>query len=206
VSKRSYRRLAVVAGAALAVGTMTPAMAAHVNANGTGTATVDVSDVSLPSAGTLIPGALIADAQDFALDTVFGGQALVLGTVGDLQNDVSGIVTDLLGATSNLSVGLNANANASSGGATVQVGGAAVGGADLLGALPDPGTALSGVQGSLTPVVGFGVTTANRALTLAGSAQNTVLTTGSGLLGTGLGVLDGASVSGNVLAALMASL
>jgi hypothetical protein len=206
VSKRSYRRLAVVAGATLAVGSMAPAMAAHVNANGTGTATVDVSDVSLPSAGTLIPGALIADAQDFALGTVFGAQDLALETASGLQDDVSGIVEELFSATSGLSLIVSAGANANTGGATVSVGGAAVGGADALGLVPDPTTALSGVQADIDPLVEFGTDTLEGALLLADEAKATAVTTGSGVVLTGLNLVNNASVSVNAIAALMASL
>jgi hypothetical protein len=209
VSKRSYRRLAVVAGAALAVGSMTPALAAQVSVSGDGDASVDVSGLTIPSTETLIPEALIADAQTFALDTVFGAKDLAEATVEGLQSkvetDVESIVEKLFSATSSLSltVQAGANANAGSGGATVSVSGVAVGGADVLGLVPDPGTALTGVQDHLTPLVEFGTSTVDGALLLADEAKAAVVGTGTGLLGTGL---DGASLSLNAIAALMATL
>lgn len=207
MSKRSYRRLAVVAGAALAVGSMAPAMAAQVAANGTGSATVDLSDVTLPATGTLVlsASALIHDAEEFALESVLGGaQVLADATVNGLQNDVDD-VDGIVGAASRLSVNANANANASSGGAAVQVSGVATGGSGLLGVVPGPG-ALSGA--SLTPVVGFGRSTATGALGLVDSAQGVVANRAVGLLGTGLNLVNSASITGNasVLASLMGSL
>ncbi|HEV3364667.1 MAG TPA: hypothetical protein VG795_11135 [Acidimicrobiia bacterium] len=204
MSKRSYRRLAVVAGAALAVGSMAPAMAAQVNVEGDGTATVDVSEVTVPSAGSLIPSSLIANAQGYALGTVFGAQGLVLNTAGQLQNDVEDIAGDLLGATSDLSVGLDASGNASTGGATLEVSGVANGATDLLGDLPSPSTVVGGVQSNLTPIVNFGLGRATGALALVGQAQSAA----GGLLGTGLGLVDGVAVSGDasVVASLLGTL
>ncbi len=204
MSKRSYRRLAVVAGAALAVGSMAPALAAQVGVDGDGDATVDVSGVVIPSTGSLIPAALIQSAQGYALGTVSGAHGLVLDTAGQLQTDVEDIVAGLLDATSNVSADLDANANAGNGGATVQVSGVANGATDLLGVLPDPGTAVSGLQSNVTPVVNFGLGRVTGALGLVGQARNTA----GGLLGTGLGLVDGLSVSGDasIVAALVGSL
>jgi hypothetical protein len=211
VSKRSYRRLAVVAGAALAVGSMAPAMAAQIDVDGT--TTVDVSsDVALPTvdAESLIQGAFLADAEGFVLDTVFGAQDLAGDSVAGLQTDVDAIVSSLVDATSDLSVDVKviAGANAGPGGASATVSGLAVGtgDADLLGLIPEPGTALADVQDSLSPVVDFGLGTAFEAIALAGDAQVLATGTAGGLLGTGLGLVDGVSLSANVVAAVLASL
>ena len=209
MSKRSYRRLAVVAGAALAVGSMAPAMAVRVDATGSGDVDVDVSDLAVPAvdAESLIPSAFLADVSDFALDTVFGAQDLVGDTVAGVQTDVDGLVSSLLGAASDPSLDASAVvvANAGPGGASVTVSGLAVGpDADLLGLVPDPGTAVAGVEDTLSPVVDFGLGTAAGAMGLVGDAQGLA----GGLLGTGLGLVDGASLSGNanIVAALLASL
>lgn len=204
MSKRSYRRLAVVAGAALAVGSVAPAMAAQVNVGGNGNATVNISDVTLPTMDSITSSSVIA--QDYALDAVFGAQGLVLDTAGQVQTDVENIMDDLLDATSALAVRVDATGNASTGGVTVQVSGVTTA-TGLVGALPvpSPTTVVSGVQSNLTPIVDFGLSSATGALGLVGGVQGAAA---GGLLGTGLGLLDGIAVSGNasLVAALVGTL
>ena len=204
MSKRSSRRLAVVAGAALALGSMAPALAVRVDANGDTDASVDLSGLALPSAGSLIPGALITDLTGTASGTVEDVQGLALSTAGGLQGDVEALVAGLLGAASGLSVDIDANANANGGGATVDISGVGNAGG-ILGAVPAPGDVVGGALGLATPVAGLGLGLADTAVDVAGDAPGLVLGTAGGLLGTGLGLIDGASVSGdvNVIASLL---
>jgi hypothetical protein len=85
VSKRSFRRLAVVAGAALAVGSMAPAMAARIDAGaGAGAgASVDPSALITDITGTL-PSTLPVAVPTYTQvnGTVFGLGGLGLAGVG----------------------------------------------------------------------------------------------------------------------------
>ena len=66
MSKRSYRRLAAVTGAALAIGAMAPALAAQVGASVSADPSPQVTDVTglLPStSGLLPPTGLVSTAQ-----------------------------------------------------------------------------------------------------------------------------------------------
>ena len=95
MSKRSYRRLAVVAGAALAAGSMAPAMAirlddldATANAAGAASVSVDVSDVmgSVQSSNLSLPTSL-----------VFGTLGGVKATLGYHAPILVGDVIEILG-------------------------------------------------------------------------------------------------------------
>jgi hypothetical protein len=81
VSKRSYRRVAVVAGAALALGSMAPALAQRVDVSGD----VDV-DVSAPATS----GAGMADASSI-LVPVYPILGLGLGTLSTTVLGTAGI-------------------------------------------------------------------------------------------------------------------
>ena len=209
MSKRSSRRLAVVAGAALAVSSMAPALAAQIDVDGN--ATVDASSVTLPSADDLVDlvdTGLITDLGDLAFETADDAQALALAEAALLQGEVDGLAGDLLGVVSGLSVGADATANASGGGASLNVSGGAGGTSGVLGLVPDSGDVVDKAFVLADPVVdaAFGMTTT--AAGLAQGAPARVFGVAGGLLGTGLDLLDGVSASGevNVLASLMGSL
>jgi hypothetical protein len=200
VSKRSFRRLAVVAGAALAAGSMTPAMAAiTVGGAGAGAATAAVTVPALPSAGTLVPTGLLTGAGTFAFSSVEQAGALAFTQVNGLRTDVSSIVGDLLGAATGVTASVNAGATASTGGINVAGLGGVSGTGDLLGVLPQPGDILDGAQGTVGDVTDLGVGTAFGAVGLV-MGQNGVLSTAGGLVGTGLGVVNGLGVSANASA------
>ena len=213
MSKRSYRRLALVAGAALAVGSMAPALAANVNAGGSGSASVDLSGVagSLPSITSLVPTGLIGTVTGTALSTVQGAPTMVVSDVSGLMSGVLGVTGGLTGGNSIASVNV---AGTDSVGASVLGTGVAVTGATgtaagLSGGVAGLPTAVLGTAlGTAGPVVGTAFGVVNTATGLVQSVPGTALGTASGLLGNGLGILGGASASGNVnvLAGLMGSL
>jgi len=109
VSKRSYRRLALVAGAALAVGAVAPAAMASVsiNADGTSAATVGLTLPTLPSL-TDLPGVgmgAVSTVNDLALGDVVG--------IANVLN-LSGLSANVLNAADsnlgNVIAAVNANA------------------------------------------------------------------------------------------------
>ena len=121
MSKRSYRRLAAVAGAALALGSAAPAMAIHIGGDADGAVdaqvqTIDVSDVlSDVQSSDLIPtGALlgtVGTVQEVATGTAFLA-------VQDVQTIVGGAIVGaqcLVGAGTNAVLGVVAGANAEAG-------------------------------------------------------------------------------------------
>lgn len=119
MSKRSYRRLAAVAGTALALGSMAPAMALRLGAEGTGDVnieTIDVTDVigGVQSSNLIPTGAL--------LTTVGSVRTLATGTaflaITDVQNIVGGALGSarcLVGAGTDAAFGLVAAATADAG-------------------------------------------------------------------------------------------
>ena len=216
MSKRSYRRLAAVTGAALAVGSMAPAMAARVDANGTTSANVDATDATngLPSVSTLVPTALIASVTGTAFGTAQDAPAMVLTDVNHLMSGILGITGGITDGGSVLSADVAGNADTSVNvlGAGVGVNGVATSAAGIAGIVGGAAGAPSQVVGTAlgvaSPVVGTALGLTNTAVGLASSAPGIVLGTGSGLLSGGLGILGGSSVSGNVnvLASLMGAL
>ena len=112
MSKRSFRRLAVVAGAALAVGSMAPAMAVRVDAGAGAAAEVDptmvVNDVvnitgalPLPELGDLpIPSYTQVNGTLFAISGIGAGTVLAGGGLG------AGIVDHVLDHATLLGLGL----------------------------------------------------------------------------------------------------
>lgn len=98
MSKRSYRRLAVVAGAALAVGSMAPAMAVRIDAGAGAEAEIDPAGLV-----TELTGALPVELPDVALPTVgeLNGTVITLGGlglagVGMAGAQVNGLVDNVL--------------------------------------------------------------------------------------------------------------
>lgn len=206
MSKRNNRSLAVVAGAALALGSMAPAMAARIDAGGAATADIDVSDVTVPSAGSLVPMTEIKGLVGATVGTVHETKTALIADLKGLRTEVFGIVGGLLDATSSVDIDANGNVNAASGGTvnvTADVSGA-LGAAGLLDAVPGPGD----LVGMVSPFVGTATGAVDASLVLAGSAKGIVFSTAGGLLGTGFDLLDGISASGevNVIAGLMGSL
>jgi hypothetical protein len=174
VSKRSYRRLAAVTGAALALGSMAPAMAARVSATGTADAGVEVTDVTLPSIDTSAATGLLSDLSSLALGTVQATQQFAVSTAGSLQGQVDDIVGDLLGG-SLLSVDANATINVSGG--SLSATGLLDADSNILGVVPSP-DALVGTA--------FGL--AGQVQTIANPIVNTAL----GLPATAIGLVAGA--------------
>ena len=199
MSKRSYRRLAAVTGAALAIGAMAPAMAAHVTSDGAASASVDsinVTDVTsalpavaLPSVTTLA-GSLVATA------TAVPGMALA--DVHNIAGDAAGLGGGLL--SNGLSAGLAGAATAGLGGVAVSTAGVVNAPLGLLGAVSDSGLvgdtlgAVQGVTGLALPLA-FG--TAGTVTSTAFGAVGTVTALPAGVPGI-LSALLGSSASANI--------
>lgn len=104
MSKRSYRRLAVVAGAALAVGSMAPAMAARLDAGAGASADVDpalvVNDVTAILGTLPLPlpelGELPIPTYTQLNGTLLGVGGLGLGAVGLAGITANGLVDNVL--------------------------------------------------------------------------------------------------------------
>jgi hypothetical protein len=198
VSKRSYRRLAVVTGAALAIGSMAPAMAARVVTVNSASANASADTVDINS---ITGGLLSSQATPDPLGLAFGLAGPVLTTVqaapGMLLSDVSTIVGDALCIpTGVLGAALGADANAAAG-LGIGLGGVSLGATGLLNL---PLAVAGGVTDCVGPIVGdaLGVVgqaqslaggvagqatvLANTALSTATSLPQTVFTTAGGLL------------------------
>ena len=204
MSKRSYRRLAVVAGAALAVGSMAPAMAAQVGSNNTAGAGVEVETINV--------GSLLGSVQQnqqlsptALLGAVTGVQTLATTKAAVLSSDVlaTGLhavsgVQCIVGAGTEAVLGLTALASA---GAEAHVGLGSLGlGLDGLAVLGSPvvlvGDAteclgqvrsdvfktVDDVKGTATAVAGVATGTAMSAVAMAGGLPGSVMTTASPLL------------------------
>jgi hypothetical protein len=98
VSKRSYRRLAVVAGAALAVGSMAPAMAQRIDVDADANASVDAADLI-----TVLPLDVVDVTGLVNVGTVQAVNSLVMNDVTAIVNalnvDVGDITADVLATT-----------------------------------------------------------------------------------------------------------
>ena len=209
MSKRNFRRLAVVAGAALAVGSMAPAMAASVSGGSDGSATVDLSGVGVPTIPSFLPAGTLDSLTGTALSTAQAAPGMALTDVDNITGALLGIGDGIL-ASGLPSASLNAGANASSGGSA---GGSASGSVtvplDAVGTATDASGVMSdAVLGAAAPVASTGLAVAGTAVGIAQSAPGIALDAAGGLLNSGLGILDGSSASGNVnvLASLMGSL
>jgi len=203
VSKRSYRRLAAVTGAALALGSMAPAMAARVNANGT--ADVEVTDVTLPQLDISAATGLLTGVSGLAFSTVDATKTLAFSSVSGLQNDVTGIAGDLLdgGSLLSLNVGGNANVGLNALGAGVQVDGLAQAPLALVGNVVPTATGAvdtaldlaASAQEIASPIVETALTVPGTAIGLATGAPDLLFS-----------LIDGTSLSANGNAGLGASL
>jgi hypothetical protein len=210
VSKRSFRRLAVVTGAALAVGSMAPALAAQVGANGTTSASVGVPNVTngLPSVSSLVPTALITSVAGTAVGTVQSTPGMALADVNNLMSGILGITGGLTNGGSLPGVDVAANTSDGALGASVAVNGVPSASGLVSGVSAIPGTLVGTALSTATPLVGTAVGLANTGVGLAGAVPGIALGTAGGLLNSGLGIINGSSPSGNVnvLAGLMGSL
>ncbi|HEV7863588.1 MAG TPA: hypothetical protein VGR20_12840 [Acidimicrobiia bacterium] len=188
MSKRSYRRLAVVTGAALAIGSMAPAMAARVTADTSGSASVsadaiDITDVTaglpLPAVGTILPTALGVAGPLVANVTTAPGMLLA---------DVSNIVGGALFLPGTV------------------LGAVLAGSAPLVGATVETVGDVAGL--GLPTVLGTAGFVTDTAFSTVGTLPQTVLALPTGLLNGGLTGLLGVSASGNVnvLAGLLGSM
>jgi len=216
VSKRSFRRLAAVTGAALALGSMAPAMAARVN----GTADVSVTpDLGAVSASSLTDGLLPAGLVPTTLVASIAGSLLatpgfVLGDATNLVGDVLAVPTGLLGTA--LGTTLNAQAGVVGG-----LGGLSLGASGLLDA---PMGIVGGVLTTTGPLVGDALTTVGHVTAPAqlvagaglglvstlpatvGSLPGTVLSLPGVITGSGLTGILGITGNANVLAGVMGSM
>jgi hypothetical protein len=181
VSKRSYRRLAAVTGAALAIGSMAPAMAARVvdvNSAGGATAsveTLDITDITgvLPT-GQILPTNLVFGAASGILGTVGSVRTMVLADVANLVGDALCIPGGVLGA----GLGLGAIADAGLG---VGLGGVAL---DAAGLVTLPVALVGGVTNCVGDIVGHGLGAVGQVQTLAGGVVGTATVVAGGALGT----------------------
>jgi len=209
VSKRNYRRLALVAGAGLAVGSMAPALAASVNGSGDSSATIAVTGV-VPTVPTLLPAGFVEGLTGTALQTAQAAPGMAMNDVSHLMSDLMGITGGVL-ASGAPTVDINAGANASSGGSA---GGSTSGSVtiptDIVGTVTSaPDVFVGDAVGAAAPVVATATSVAGTALGAAGTLQDSLLGTAGSLLNGGLpGILSGGGVSGNVnvLASLMGAL
>ena len=213
MSQRSYRRLAVVAGAALAVGSMAPAMAVRVSSSNVGEAAVSVDTLGVSDVTGLLPnlplgsslGAVTGIAGS-AVATASGLPSFVIPTAFGLAGDALCVPTGLLGTAldanvgvlAGLNVGLGGIAGGASGAGLVNLPVAAVGTVtgctfDLVG---DALGTVGAVQAAAAPIVATGLGVAGGVVTTATGVPGLVL----GLPGQvfGLGNLLNVSAAGNV--------
>ena len=185
MSKRSYRRLAAVTGAALAIGSMAPAMAARaVDADGDAAVsveTLDVSDVSLPQLNQVVPGNLVFGIAGSLLHTVGGVRAAVPVVLGDVHN----IVGDArcvagVGVGAPLGLGLEAVADVN---VNVGLGGLDAGAEALAGLAGAPFAIVDGVGDCVGALAGHTLGTAGHVRTIAGGVTSTAVTTAIGTVG-----------------------
>lgn len=189
MSKRSFRRLAAVTGAALAIGSMAPAMAARVVTSNAAGASVSADAVDISG----ITGGLLASQNINPLGLGLGLVAPVLTTVQGAPGLVLSDVQDIVGAalcvpTTVVGAALGANVLAGAG-LGVGLGGVSLGATGLLNA---PLAVVDGVASCAGAVVGD-------ALGLAGQAQGIAagaVSTATGLAGTA--VVTATSLPGTV--------
>jgi hypothetical protein len=179
VSKRSYRRLAVVAGAALAVGSMAPAMAARVSTSEVGTAAVSVDTVDASDVTGLLPGLPLGSGLGLAtgvagsvVATATGLPSIVVPTALNLADDALCIPTGLVGTALDANVGVLAALNVGLGGVT--------GGAGAAGLVNLPVAAVGTVTGCTFDLAGDALGTVGAARAAAAP-----------IVATGLGVAGG---------------
>jgi hypothetical protein len=184
VSKRSYRRLAVVAGAALAVGSMAPAMAAHVGGTADGAANVGVETIDVTGVlgdvqhSNLLPVGAVAGVANSAQLLARGTAFLALGDVQHIVGDAMCLANTGVGSA--LSVNATALANA-----TVNLSGITGGLTSTLDApldiVGDASDCLGSLQGHALQTVGHVQGAAMGAATLATSTATQAAVMAQGL-------------------------
>ena len=194
MSKRSYRRLAVVTGAALALGSMAPAVALRVDtadAAGVSVETLDITDVtgSLP-VNQLLPTNLVFATAGSLFTTVQAAPGMVIADVQDIVGDALCIPTGVAGAALGLTAGAGAGGGVGLGGVNLALAGVASapialvgGGASCAGALVgDVLGTVGGVQAIAGSVAGTATVVAGTVVGSATTLVPTVVTTAGGLL------------------------
>ncbi|HEY4408764.1 MAG TPA: hypothetical protein VGO87_02705 [Acidimicrobiia bacterium] len=201
MSKRSYRRLAVVTGAALAVGTMAPALAAHVTADGSSAVSVDsigVTDVTnaLPAVG--LPLGTVSTLAGSLVTTATAVPTLALYDVSNIAGDAVGLGGGLL--SGGLTAGLTGAAAASLGGVAVSAAGIVNAPFDVLGTVSSSGL-VDDTLGAAHGVGGLAVPVALGAVSTVTSTAFGAVGTVTSLPGAATGILSavmGTSASANV--------
>ena len=201
MSKRSYRRLAAVTGAALAIGAMAPAMAARVDTNGNASVSadsLDITDVTGALPPVAVPTTLVTTLAGSLMGTAHSAQTLARADVHNLVGDALGLTGGILDA--GIGAGATGVVNAGLGGATVNAAGIVNAPIDVLGAVGSSGIvgdslgAATGMAGLAVPVA---LQTAGVATSTAFSTVGTVTSLPAGLGGV-LSAVLGTSASANV--------
>lgn len=223
MSKRSYRRLAVVAGAALAVGSMAPAMAQRVEANGSGDVSIEtldandvLSEIQATNLTSLVPITSV-------LATAGQAQTVATAAVGVIRTDANAILGDAfcladagLGATLGVSAGALGQVNVGLGGLNVGLAGVvnaplAVAGdaTECIGGIVNHALTTAGhVQAVAGVATGLATSAALGAVGTVQSLPGTVLNTAGGLLmsdalGSILSITASGQADANVVAGLL---
>jgi hypothetical protein len=205
VSKRSYRRLAAVVGAALAVGTMAPAMAARVVGADSADAGVSVNTIDITDVTGMLPlgqqdlGGLglgsVTGIADGLLTTATGAPQLVLGTALGVAQSALCIPTGLVGtalgtsidAVANLHVGLGSLGAGAGVGSLLGVPFAAVGTVTncALGLVDTALTTVGTVQATAAPIITTGLDVVGGVAATATGLPQVVLGLPSAVFGLG---------------------
>jgi hypothetical protein len=213
VSKRSYRRLAVVAGAALAVGSMAPAMAVRVSSSNVGEAAVSVDTLGVSDVTGLLPNlplgsslGTVTGIAGSAVTTAKSLPSIVVPTAFGLAGDALCIPTGLLGTAldanvgvlAGLNVGLGGIAGGASGAGLVNLPVAAVGTVTgcAFNVVGDAMGTVGAVKATAAPIVATGLSVAGGVVATATSLPGVVLGLPSQVFG--LGSLLNVTAAGNV--------
>lgn len=201
MSKRSYRRLAAVTGAALAVGSMAPAMAARVSSSGSASASVDSVDIS-SVAGSLPPIAVNSGAVTTLAGSLIGTATSAPWLLLSDAHNIAGDALDLTGGVldASMSAGLDGAVTAGLGGATANLASVVSAPVDVLGAVGSSGI-MGDTMGTVHDVTGIAVPVALQTAGLATSTGLGAVGTAMSLPHTAFGVLSaiyGSSASANV--------
>ena len=209
MSKRSYRRLAVITGAALAVGTMAPAMAARVSTAGSGAVSVDsigVTDVTTALPPIALPTGAVSVLAGSLLTTATAAPGLALADVHNIGGDAFVLGGGLF--SGGLTAGLAGAASASLGGVAVSAAGLVNAPLNVLGTVSDSGLlddTLGAVHGAAHVALPLAFSTVGIAHSVAGGALGTVIGLPAGVPGI-LSAVLGTSASATVGLAAVGSI
>jgi hypothetical protein len=201
MSKRSYRRLAIVAGAAVALGSMAPAMAAHVTSGGNGSVSVDsigVTDVTDALPPVALPTAMVSTLAGSLLGTAHAVPALALADAHNVVDDAFGLTGGVL--STGLGAGATGAVDAGLGTVSVNVAGLVNAPVDVLGLVGSSGL-VGDTVGAVGGVAGLAVPVALQTAGVATSTAFSTVGTAFALPGTVSGLLSavlGTSASANV--------